>query len=308
MNTSSADTTHNPEAGSERTRGPRAKSMRMGLAAVLVLLGTFAGLTVAGVTPAGASTLNGLAILANPTNGVHLAKGGSTTNFTVTLAANTKCTGDTQHHGYHVYSYLVHVGVKPTAVSFKTGFPSTGFGFFTSVGKYYGKANTAASTGQIIGIPNNLEFAPLLTRGAPLKTVLYATGNKSGAWEAGLACANSSGTVTDYWNTPVTFSASTTDPNKFVWSVPVFVLTATLPSAKPGAKVSDTLKASGGKVPYTWAITKALPSGLKLSAAGVLSGTLSKTLKAGKYPVDVKVTDSSLPKESATAALTLTVT
>ena len=313
MNTSSAETTHHG-AGSGRTRASGAHPLRTGLAAVLVLLGTFAGLTMAGVTPAGAATLNAVATLANPVSQARLGSGGSNTTFTVTLpkvgTTPAKCSGDTQNHGYHVYSYLDHpVGVKPTAVTYKTGLPSTGFGFVTNTGNYYGKANTAPTTGEIVNVPNTLQFAPLLKRGLTLTTLLYASGHKSGTWEGGIACANAAGTVTDYWNTPITFTSSTTDANKFVWSIPVFhITTVSLPSAKPGAKVSDTLKASGGKSPYTWAATKPLPSGLKLSTAGVLSGTLPKTLKAGKYTVDVKVTDSSSPKGTSSATLVLTVT
>ena len=90
MNTSSADTTHNPEAGSGRTRTSRARRMKVGLAAVLVLLGTFAGLTVAGVTPAGASTLDGTATIANPNGSTVLTSGGSTTEFTVTCPAERR--------------------------------------------------------------------------------------------------------------------------------------------------------------------------------------------------------------------------
>ena len=312
MNTSSAETTQHPEAGPRRARASRAHTLRTGLAAVLVFLGTFAGLAVVGVTPAGAATVDSVATLENPASQAHLVKGGSTTTFTVALpkvgTVPAKCSGDTQSKGYHVYSFMVKVGVKPTSVTFKTGFPSTGYGFVDTTGTYYGKANTASKTGQIVDIPNNLEFAPLLKRGATLNSLLYATGHKSGAWNAGIACANTSGTVTDYWHTPITFTSSTSDPNKFVWSVPVFITTTGLPSVKPGGKVSDALKASGGKAPYTWAITKALPAGLKLSASGLLSGTIPKTTKAGKYAVDVKVTDTSSPKTTATADFTLTVT
>ena len=78
MNTSSAETTQHPEAGPRRARASRAHTMRTGLAAVLVFLGTFAGLTIAGVTPAGASTLDGVATIANPDGDTPLASGGST--------------------------------------------------------------------------------------------------------------------------------------------------------------------------------------------------------------------------------------
>lgn len=132
MKTSSADNTQHPEAGSGRTRDSRAHSLRFGAAAVLVLLGTFAGLTVAGVTPAGATTIDATATLAQPGSLARLGSGGSATNFTVTLpkvgTAPAKCSGNTVSGGYHVYSYLLHVGVKPTTVTYKTGLPSTGSG------------------------------------------------------------------------------------------------------------------------------------------------------------------------------------
>jgi hypothetical protein len=366
------------------------------VAAVLVLLGTFAGLIAAGVTPAAASTLNGVATITNPVNSRPLTSGGSAAQFTVTLPAVSgvpaHCTGDTAKGGYLVFSYMVHAGTSPTSVSFVNGFPSAGYGFVNNLGNYYGKVNTAVKTGQIVEIPNNLEFAALLKR-VTLDDLLYAAGNKSGAWDAGIACAKA-GKVSDYWNTPLDFTASTTDPNGFVWStscspepavfhsaasarflhgktnkfsvvvtgcpapvltesgklptgvtlsktggilsgnpsvggvfkfdflakvgtakavsqvftltVPLFVSTGALPTTKPGAAYKATLKASGGKAPYAWSSTK-LPSGLKLSSAGALSGTVSKTVKAGSYRVEFKVTDHSSPKETATSVLTIKV-
>ena len=187
---------------------------------MLVLLGTFAGLIAAGVTPAAASTLNGVATITNPVNSRPLTSGGSAAQFTVTLPAASgvpaHCTGDTAKGGYLVFSYMVHAGTSPTSVSFVNGFPSAGYGFVNNLGNYYGKVNTAVKTGQIVEIPNDLEFAALLKR-VTLDDLLYAAGNKSGAWDAGIACAKN-GKVSDYWNTPVDFTASTTDPNGFVWS------------------------------------------------------------------------------------------
>jgi hypothetical protein len=37
-------------------------------------------------------------------------------------------------------------------------------------------------------------------------------------WEAGIACVNSTGAATDNWNTEVTFTYSSSDPNHFVWT------------------------------------------------------------------------------------------
>jgi hypothetical protein len=162
-----------------------------------------------------ASTLNGTATIADPTDSP-LASGGSATSFTVTLPAQAACTGDTASSGYHVFSYLVPQGTSPTAVSFTSGDPSTGYGFFSSIGTYYGPANTATTTGQIIGIPD-FEWGPAVENYSLLSTLLY-NGGTSGVWEAGIACANSSGVVTDYWNTEITFTASQSDPDGFVWA------------------------------------------------------------------------------------------
>ena len=162
-----------------------------------------------------ASTLNGTATIADPTDSP-LASGGSATSFTVTLPAQAACTGDTASDGYHVESYLVPQGTSPTSITFTGGVPSTGYGFFSSTGTLYGPANTATTTGQIIGIPD-FEWGPAV-ESYNLKSALLYNGGTSGVWEAGIACTNSSGVVTDYWNTEITFTSSTSDPDGFVWA------------------------------------------------------------------------------------------
>jgi hypothetical protein len=187
--------------------------------AVAVLTGIAATVTVAaaGVSPVSAATLNAVATIANANTDAPLASGGSKTPFTVTLPPSAACSGDTASDGYHVYSYLVPKGTNVSSVTFIET-PSTGYGFVNNIGTYYGAANTAATTGQVISIPNNFQWAPLVADdGVPLSQLLY-TGGTSGIWEAGLACANSSHTLTDNWNTEITFKASSTDATGFVWS------------------------------------------------------------------------------------------
>ncbi len=212
--------------------------MKVGVAAVLVLVGTFAGLTVAGVTPASASTLDGLATLVNPSTSGPVDSGGSATDFTVALAPNgttpAACDGDTASDGYHVFSYLVPQGTSPTSESFTSGFPSIDYGLVTDSGQYYGKVNTGIGTGQVLSPPNNLQFAELLSKGVTLDTLLYSGGNTSGIWEAGIACANTSGAVTDYWNVQVTFTASGTDPHGFTWTAPAVPAAPNAPTGTSG--------------------------------------------------------------------------
>ncbi len=68
----------------------------------------------------------------------------------------------------------------------------------------------------------------------------------------------------------------------------VVVAPASLPPAAPGAAYSQTITASGGLAPYTFAVTAgALPPGLGLDGAGLLSGTASTT---GNYAFTVTAT------------------
>ena len=218
MNTSSADRTHHLEAGSGEnpTLGTVATQRRSGWPPCWSSWARSPVWLAAGVSPAAASTLNGVATITNPVNSRPMTSGGSAAQFTVTLPAASgvpaHCTGDTAKGGYLVFSYMVHAGTSPTSVSFVNGFPSVGYGFVTSNGDYYGKVNTAVKTGQIVEIPNTLEFAPLLKR-VTLDDLLYAAGNKTGAWDAGIACAKA-GKVSDYWNTPLDFTASTSRPQR----------------------------------------------------------------------------------------------
>jgi hypothetical protein len=64
-----------------------------------------------------------------------------------------------------------------------------------------------------------------------------------------------------------------------------------LPDGQAGMPYSETITANGGTSPYTFALTEgALPNGLTLSAAGVLSGT---PIAGGNYSFTITATDST---------------
>jgi len=72
-----------------------------------------------------------------------------------------------------------------------------------------------------------------------------------------------------------------------------------------GIPYSSTLLATGGNVPYTWSISSgALPTGLSLTTAGVITGTPTAL---GTSAFVVKVTDSSTIQLNATQPLTLVI-
>ena len=124
-----------------------------------------------------------------------------------------------------------------------------------------------------------------------------------------------SGTATQSGSFPVTVTAhngiGSNATQHFTLTViaSLTIVTSTLPSGSPGTAYSSTqLQAAGGTAPYTWKKTTTLPRGLKLSANGVLSGTLSAKVVAGTYPIGVQVTDGKgKAKQAAAASLNLKV-
>jgi len=90
---------------------------------------------------------------------------------------------------------------------------------------------------------------------------------------------------------------------------PPTISTTSLPAGVEGTAYNQTIAATGGLAPYTFSIvvpgTGALPAGLTISSAGVISGT--PTGPNGTSNFTVKVTDSSNPNQSATQNLSITV-
>ena len=81
------------------------------------------------------------------------------------------------------------------------------------------------------------------------------------------------------------------------------ITTATLPGGKAGTTYNQTLAASGGTPPYTFAVTTgALPPGLTLTGA-VISGTPTTP---GTYSFTIEVTDSNAA--TATQQFTIVIT
>ena len=88
----------------------------------------------------------------------------------------------------------------------------------------------------------------------------------------------------------------------------LYIVTKTLAKATHGKKYTAvTLTEKNGVGTETWTAA-GLPAGLKLSTAGVLSGTVSRTAAIKSYTITITVKDSAKPtKQTATAKLTLVV-
>lgn len=81
--------------------------------------------------------------------------------------------------------------------------------------------------------------------------------------------------------------------------------TTSLPDAVVGNAYSQALSATGGTGTYKWSASGALPNGLTLSSAGVLSGT--PTTPTPGMTFTATVTDSGAPAQSSSRSLTIRV-
>jgi hypothetical protein len=219
-----------------------------------------------------AASYTGTATMADD-SGTALSAGASATPFTLNLPAQAACPGDSTTGGYLVDSYLVPQSTNFGTLSFSGGFPSTGYSLYNSTNnKAFAAANTATGTGQIIGIPNTLEFGSQVGHGKPTLANLLA-GN--GVWEAGIAC-ELSGALTDYWNTEVTFTASTTDVGGgFVWSAVPGPPSGSTTTTSSTAPTTTTTSGSAGTTSTTSGTTSTTTASTDPSASTSTTTTVA---------------------------------
>jgi sugar lactone lactonase YvrE len=149
---------------------------------------------------------------------------------------------------------------------------------------------------------------PNATAGIPYSATLSATGGALpytwtvpiGTLPDGLGISNS-GTISGTPAVPQTstFTIAVTDAGKSTVSqsfrvvvvLPVAIIEKALAQGTVGTPYSQSLAAAGGTLPYSWSLSaSALPAGLTLSAAGVITGTPTA---AGTFTFTAQVTDAN---------------
>ncbi len=244
------------------------------------------------------------------------------------------------------YSYAVTAGALPAGVTLSTG--GTLSGTPTAGGTFAFTVTATDATAAGSGGPYSAARAYSLTVAAPAVTIappalpagqagtaysqtLSASGGTApysyavtaGALPAGVTLS-ASGTLagTPSVSGSFTFSVTATDSStgsgpyaatrSYTLAVGAPTLTlapSTLADATVGAAYSETVTASGGTAPYSYAVTAgALPAGVTLSAGGTLSGTPTA---GGTFAFTVTATDATAVGSggpySAARAYSLTV-
>ncbi len=219
------------------------------------------------------------------------------------------------------YTYSVSIGSLPSGLSLNgstgaiTGTPNTAgsFGFTihaVDVSNNFGDRNYTISIGT-----NSLTVNPATisdgavgvaysqTVNANGGTAPYTFAISSGALPTGLSLDANSGAIT---GTPsiagaFTFTIQATDANSNTGSrsytvsvdpAPLTVNPSSLPNGSQGVAYSQTVTASGGTAPYTYAVLSgALPTGLSLNTSnGAITGTPTV---AGAFNFTISATDAN---------------
>ncbi|MFZ3265575.1 MAG: putative Ig domain-containing protein [Terriglobales bacterium] len=265
-----------------------------------------------------------------------LAGGTLGTSYSATLGA----TG-----GITPYTWSVSVGVLPAGLTLNA---STGQITGTPTGNMTGPINftvkvtdseqpTAASATAALSITITAPPLSVVTSSLPTGVAqsvypgatLQATGGVSpytwsvttGSLPAGLSLNSSTGAIsgTPTASGPFTFTVTATDSEiptpqtaakqlSITINPQLTVTTSSLAAAVVGTAYNQTLAATGGITPYTWAVTTgSLPAGLSLNAStGAITGTPTGP-QVGAINFTVTATDSESPTKTASANLSITV-
>jgi hypothetical protein len=238
-----------------------------------------------------------------------LAVTGGTTPYTWAIASGTLPAGLSLSSGGVISGTPTAAG-GPTSVTFRV----TDSGSATATKVLSITINTPPSI-TTSSLPNGtVGVAYTQTLAATGGTTPYTWGIASGTLPAGLALSSGgviSGTPTAAGGpSSVTFrmtdsgGATATKVLSITINTPPSITTSSLPNGTVGVAYTQTLVATGGTTPYTWAIASGtLPAGLLLSSGGVVSGT--PTTAGGPTSVTFQVNDSG--GATATKSLSISV-
>ena len=234
--------------------------------------------------------------------------------------------------GTGALSWSLNSGTLPSGLSLSSGGAITGTPSAAGTSNFTAKAADTLGASGTKALSIVVNAAPSITTaslpagqiGVAYSQTLAATGGtaplawsiSSGSLPSGLSLGSSTGAIT---GTPTTsgtssFTARLTDnvgataTKALSIAIPVdlSVTTSSLAGGVVGTAYSQTLTAAGGAAPYSWSLSSGtLPTGLSLGSGGAISGTPTT---AATSNFTVRVTDAQTPADTATRALSITVT
>lgn len=242
-----------------------------------------AGLPVpAGSTACGTiSSTGNSATYTAPTSGITTTTG----SVTVTVEASYV-------NGQNVITASAPVIVEPPLAVTTTTLPNG------EVGEAYGAPALAASGGTT-PYTWTLASGSALPAGLTLTTAGLITGTPTAAGTKSFTV-----TATDSSGAAGPAFGTATQTLSITIISPPLITTTLMSNGYIGTAYSATIAASGGVTPYTYTLTGALPAGLSLSSAGVISGTPTML---GTLNFTVNLKDSSATPQTATKALSLAI-
>ncbi len=307
------------------TTGTLPAGVTLSMAGLLSGTPTTAGssaVTVTATDAAGAKATQNLTLLVNPPVAITTTTLPATTagiSYIQTLAA----TGGTGSLTYSVTTGTLPAGLSLSPSGAISGTPTAAGSSPFTVTATDSLGATATKNLTILVNPAvtlNATAPPAGSVGSAYSSQISATGGTgaltyavtTGTLPAGLTLSSSgliSGTPTTAGSS--TFFITATDSlgasGSAVYSIPIRAALAVSPSALPAGVLNtsyiQTISATGGTGPYTFAVTSGtLPTGLTLSSAGLLNGTPTA---AGSSTFTVTATDAN--SATATQAFTLAV-
>lgn len=168
------------------------------------------GIAVLGATAAAASTPTGPVTIKNLSGAAITTPQPATTPFNATVPPGAACpSASTANPGNLIFSFMVPTAVDPMTLSFTTGSPSQGYGYFDSFGTYAGALNTGAAGEVTVVNSNQYQMS-----GVPFTAPDPAGPTGTQTWHTGWACSQN-GVVTRYWQQDITFTTSGTS---YTWT------------------------------------------------------------------------------------------
>lgn len=226
------------------------------------------------------ATATGVAVGTQATHGTATASGTSITYTPTTGYAGPDTFTYTASNGAGSSSpATVTITVSPPTIVYAPANPPGG-----TVGVAYSQSMAGASGGAA-------PYTYTIASGAlPAGVTLAANGTLSGTPTAAGTFTFQVKAADSSTGTGAPFSKTTANLSLIIAAPTIALAPATLPGGTANTAYSQTIVASGGTAPYTYAETGTLPTGITLTSAGVLSGT---TTQAGSFPITVTATDST---------------